>query len=179
MNAFIASPGYAAYFETLGIEEPTRFHAFFILEPSMIQLPLSGKMTTFTMCFEHPVNQESRTRFNLTRGFSIPHGFRNDTHQAWVSKSQSGPDGQLLDIGVLVQIWPTFAGQLTLDVQNMMSNDQGAREQWKRRVDFINPSEIEEITWDMDHRLLSPKGPLRIGVVFPQRTIRPCVALDI
>lgn len=46
------------------------------------------------------------------------------------SKSQSEPDGQLLDIGVLVQIWPTFADQPTLDVQDMMSNDHGALELW-------------------------------------------------
>lgn len=150
LNTFIASPEYAAYFETLGIEEPTRFHAFFILNPTMRRLPLCGKMTTYTMTFGHPVNLETHNRVNQATGLSFPHGFHSfNTHSGWVSKPQVFPVGQLVDTGVIVQPWP----QAAADIQDTTSKDPEKRTRWKQRVDLIAPFDIEEVTWDMKNSL--------------------------
>jgi len=177
VDAFIASPNFAAYFETLGIEEPARFHAFFIPEPSIISTSglhaLSGKIITHTMSFHHPVDSARRDEFNGAKGIQFPTYYGNfRSRPAWVNKPQLGPDGQLIDIGVITQLDTLPEHDTRTDFQNqLMCDDQIAREEWARYViDVMEPLQSDEVMWDFGCGLLSRYGLNRqMGII----TIRP------
>lgn len=163
-KAFIASPTYPGYLRWLGIQEDgidtAHGIAFAIIKPGppgflWLWSKLDHIATVLTAGFAHPAvpDNPSIDRLQImetpdevwepSRWDLFPH-----PQHGWFLEPRV-VDGQLLNMGLVVDNWRGNNRKQQLDVYRAVNEDAVRKEKWRRDIDTdFAPVYFEESTWD-------------------------------